>query len=106
MEIDIQPLVFSFLGGLAIFLFGMNFMSDGLKQLGSNKFGEILQRLTKSRFRSIMAGTGITCLIQSSSATSVMVVGFVNAGLLSLTQAMAVVLGADIGRTFTAWSVG
>lgn len=98
-------LCFSFLGGLAIFLFGMNYMSDALKNLGSNKFGEILQHLTKSRFRSIMAGTGITCLIQSSSATSVMVVGFVNAGLLSVAQATAVVLGADIGTTFTAWIV-
>lgn len=105
MNIDIQALLFSFFGGLAVFLFGMNFMSDGLKQLGSNKFAEVLQHLTKSRFRSIMAGTGITCLIQSSSATSVMVVGFVNAGLLSLTQAIAVVLGADIGTTFTAWIV-
>ena len=100
-----QNLLFSFFGGLAIFLFGMNYMSDALKNLGSNKFGEILQHLTKSRFRSIMAGTGITCLIQSSSATSVMVVGFVNAGLLSLGQAIAVVLGADIGTTFTAWIV-
>lgn len=105
MEIDIQSLVFSFLGGLAIFLFGMNFMSDGLKQLGSNKFSEILQHLTKSRLRGILAGTGITCLIQSSSATSVMVVGFVNAGLLNLSQAIAVILGADIGTTFTAWIV-
>jgi phosphate:Na+ symporter len=105
MTIDIQTLIFSFLGGLAIFLFGMNFMSDGLKNLGSNKFGDILQHLTKNRFRSILAGMGITCLIQSSSATSVMVVGFVNAGLLSLSQAIAVVLGADIGTTFTAWIV-
>lgn len=104
-KIEVMPLLFSFFGGLAIFLFGMNFMSDGLKNLGGSKLGEFLQRLTKGKFRSIMVGTGVTCLIQSSSATSVMVVGFVNAGLLSLSQAIAVVLGADIGTTFTAWMV-
>lgn len=105
MEIDITTIVFKFFGGLAIFLYGMNLMSDGLKNLGGSKLGDILQAATKSRFRSIMVGTGITCFIQSSSATSVMVVGFLNAGLLSLTQAIAVVLGADIGTTFTAWMV-
>lgn len=101
----IKDIIFSFCGGLALFLFGMNFMSDGLKNIGSNKFKEILNSLTKNKFRSILIGMGITCLIQSSSATSVMVVGFVNAGLLSLSQAIAVVLGADIGTTFTAWLV-
>ncbi len=104
-DIDFFNILFYFSGGLAIFLFGMNFMSDGLKNLGGSKLGEILQTLTKSRFRSIAVGTGVTCFIQSSSATSVMVVGFVNAGLLSLAQAIAVVLGADIGTTFTGWMV-
>ncbi len=105
MKIDILNLLFTFFGGLAIFLFGMNYMSDALKKIGSSKFRQILQSLTKDRFRSILVGTGITCLIQSSSATSVMVVGFVNAGLLSLGQAIAVVLGADIGTTITGWIV-
>lgn len=102
---DIPNIIFCFCGGLAIFLYGMNFMSDGLKNLGGGKLGEVLQALTKSRLRGIAVGTGVTCFIQSSSATSVMVVGFVNAGLLSLAQAITVVLGADIGTTFTAWMV-
>ncbi len=105
MQISIQAILFSFFGGLALFLFGMNYMSDGLKNIGSNTFREILKSLTKNRYRAILVGAGITCLIQSSSATSVMVVGFVNAGLLVLKQAVAVVLGADIGTTFTAWMV-
>ncbi len=98
-------MTFSFCGGLAIFLFGIGFMSDGLKNIGSNTFRQILKTLTKNRISAIMVGAGITCLVQSSSATSVMVVGFVNAGLLKLTQAIAVVLGADVGTTVTAWLV-
>ncbi len=80
-------------------------MSDGLRNIGSNTFRKILNSLTKNRFRAVLVGTGITCLIQSSSATSVMVIGFVNAGLLALKQAIAVVLGAEIGTTFTAWII-
>jgi phosphate:Na+ symporter len=97
--------IFGTLGGLAIFIFGMNFMSEGLKMLGSESFKRILRSLTKTRGSAILVGIGITCLIQSSSATSVMVVGFANAALLSLSQAIAVVLGADIGTTITAWIV-
>ena len=102
---QIVNIVFSFCGGLAIFLFGIEFMSDGLKNLGSNTFRNILKKLTNKRIKAILVGTGITCLIQSSSATSVMVVGFINAGLLQLSQGMAVVLGADIGTTITSWLV-
>ena len=102
---DIQAFLFAFFGGLALFLFGLNFMSDGLKDIGNNAFRKILQVLTKNKFKAILVGMGITCLIQSSSATSVIVVGFVNAGLLALKQAVAVVLGAEIGTTFTAWIV-
>ena len=102
---DIQTVVFGTVGGLALFLFGMNYMSEGLKLMGADSFKRILQSLTKSRGSAILAGMGITLLIQSSSATSVMVVGFVNAGLLQLSQAVAVVLGADIGTTATAWLV-
>lgn len=105
MQINIQTLIFKFFGGLAIFLYGLNCMSDGLKNIGSNTLRKILNSLTKNRFRGILVGVGITCLIQSSSATSVIVVGFVNAGLLALQQALAVVLGAEIGTTFTAWIV-
>ena len=102
---DIKTMIFSFCGGLAIFLFGIGFMSDGLKNIGSNTFRQILKTLTKNRVSALLVGAGITCLVQSSSATSVMVVGFVNAGLLKLTQAIAVVLGADVGTTITAWLV-
>ena len=102
---QIVNIIFSFCGGLAIFLFGIEFMSDGLKNLGSNTFSNILRKLTDNRIKGILVGTGITCLIQSSSATSVMVVGFINAGILQLTHGMAVVLGADIGTTITSWLV-
>jgi phosphate:Na+ symporter len=102
---QVVNIIFSFCGGLAIFLFGIEFMSDGLKNLGSNTFRNILQKLTDKRIKGILVGTGITCLIQSSSATSVMVVGFINAGLLQLSHGMAVVLGADIGTTITSWVV-
>ena len=80
---DVQAVVFGTLGGLAIFLFGMNYMSDGLKSMGSESFDKILHSLTKSRMTSIFAGAGITCLIQSSSATSVIVVGFIKVDALS-----------------------
>jgi len=102
---DVQGTLFSFFGGLALFLFGMNLMSDGLKKMSSTLFKRILNALTRNRFLGILVGLLITCLIQSSSATSVMVVGFVNASLLTFTQAVAVVLGADIGTTITAWLV-
>ena len=99
---EIRDVVFGFFGGLAIFLFGMNLMSEGLKKMGNVAFKRILNSLTKNRFSAILVGLGITCLIQSSSATSVMAVGLVNAALLDLGQAIAVVLGADIGTTITA----
>jgi len=102
---NIQDTLFGFLGGLAVFLFGMKLMSDGLKKMGSAAFKRVLNTLTKNRFAAIGVGLFITCLIQSSSATSVMVVGFVNAALLPFAQAVAVILGADIGTTITAWLV-
>jgi phosphate:Na+ symporter len=102
---DVQAVLFGTAGGLALFLYGMNYMSEGLKMMNSESFKRVLQSLTNTRGSAIMVGMGVTCLIQSSSATSVMVVGFVNAGLLALSQAIAVVLGADIGTTVTAWIV-
>ena len=102
---DYQLVIFKFFGGLAIFLYGMNLMSDGLKKIGSQSFKRVLQTLTKTRLIAIVVGLVITCSIQSSSATSVMVVGFINAGLLAFEQGVAVVLGADIGTTITAWIV-
>ncbi len=102
---DYQDVIFKFFGGLALFLFGMNLMSEGLKKFGGDSFKKILRSLTKNRLMAIIVGMVITCLIQSSSATSVMVVGFVNAGLMAFEQGVAVVLGADIGTTITAWIV-
>jgi len=105
LAVEIREIVFGFFGGLAIFLFGMNLMSEGLKKMGNVAFKRVLNSLTKNRFTAILVGLGITCLIQSSSATSLMAVGLVNAALLDLGQAIAVVLGADIGTTITAWLV-
>ncbi len=102
---DLQEVLFKFFGGLAVFLYGMNLMSDGLRKIGSESFKKFLQTLTKHRFTAVFVGLIITCAIQSSSATSVMVVGFINAGLLAFEQGVAVVLGADIGTTITAWIV-
>ena len=89
------------IGGLAIFVYGMNLMSDGLQQIAGEKLKSILSLVTKNRFLAILTGTLVTAIIQSSSATSVMTVGFVNAGLLSLVQAIGVIFGANIGTTMT-----
>ena len=100
-----QEVIFGIVGGLAVFVYGMNIMSDGLKNLGSETFKKILNTLTRNRFIALFVGTFITCIIQSSGATSVMVIGFLNAGLLVFEQGVAVMLGADIGTTLTAWIV-
>jgi len=98
-------LVFNLIGGLGLFLFGMHLMSDGLKRAAGDRLRNIIRLLTRNVVSAIFVGCGVTCLIQSSSATSVMVIGFVNAGLLSLRQAIATIMGADIGTTITAWLV-
>lgn len=100
-----MELAFMLIGGLGLFFFGMQFMSEGLKKVAGDRLKNILRMVTKLPIIGILVGTAITCLIQSSSATTVMVVGFVNAGLLALKQAISVVLGANIGTTFTAWLV-
>jgi len=92
-------------GGLGMFLFGMGLMSDSLKKAAGQKLRKLLTALTKHRVIAVLIGASVTCLIQSSSATTVMTVGFVNAGLLTLKQALCVVLGANVGTTFTAWLV-
>lgn len=93
--------IITVVGGLAIFVYGMGLMSDGLEQIAGSRLKTVLSFMTKNRFLSILTGTVITALIQSSSATSVMTVGFVNAGLLTLTQAIGVIFGANIGTTVT-----
>jgi len=97
-----QQLIFGLLGGLGLFLFGMKIMSEGLQKIAGDKMRKILAALTENRLIGTMVGIAVTAIIQSSSATTVMVVGFVNAGLLSLVQSIGVVLGANIGTTITA----
>ena len=98
-------MLFGTVGGLGMFLFGMRLMSDGLKKVAGQKLKNLLGALTRRRVVAVLVGAMVTALIQSSSATTVMTVGFVNAGLLTLKQALSVVLGANIGTTFTAWLV-
>ncbi|MHC4637093.1 MAG: Na/Pi cotransporter family protein [Planctomycetota bacterium] len=101
----LKGMVFEVVGGLGLFLFGMSLMTDGLKKVAGQKLRSLLESLTRHRIIAVLVGALTTCLIQSSSATTVMTVGFVNAGLLSLKQALCVVLGANVGTTFTAWIV-
>lgn len=102
MIIDV---VFKTVGGLGLFLYGMGLMSDGLKKVAGQKLRSLLESLTRRPVVAVFIGALLTCLIQSSSAATVMTVGFVNAGLLTLKNALCVVLGANIGTTFTAWLV-
>lgn len=97
-----QQLIFGLLGGLGMFLFGMKIMSEGLQKIAGDKMRRILAALTSNRVIGALVGIAVTAIIQSSSATTVMVVGFVNAGLLTLVQSIGVVLGANIGTTITA----
>ena len=97
-----QKLIFGLLGGLGLFLFGMKIMSEGLQKVAGDRMRKILAALTTNRFVGTLVGLAVTAIIQSSSATTVMVVGFVNAGLMSLVQSIGVVLGANIGTTVTA----
>lgn len=98
----LQEIIFGVLGGLGLFIYGIMMMSDGLHKAAGEKMKRILHNLTGSPLRGILVGTAITSIIQSSSATTVMVVGFVNAGLMSLIQALGVIFGANIGTTVTA----
>ncbi len=97
-----KDMIFGTVGGLGLFLFGMGFMSEGLKKVAGQKLKELLESLTRHRVIAVIVGALTTALIQSSSATTVMTVGFVNAGLLTLKQALSVVLGANVGTTITA----
>ena len=97
--------VFTLLGALGMFLYGMNLMSSGLQKAAGERLRGFLSAMTSNPFKRVMTGLGITAIIQSSSATTVMVVSFVNAGLLTLVQAIGVIMGANIGTTVTAWLV-
>ena len=100
VNLDISILL-GLLGGLALFLYGMQMMSAGLEAAAGNRMKGILERLTSNRFLGILVGAGITAVIQSSSATTVMVVGFVNSGMMTLKQAVWIIMGANIGTTIT-----
>lgn len=102
---EILFIVLNFAGALAVFLFAMKMMSEGLQKIAGSKMRVVMSRITNNPFRGILTGAGVTIAIQSSSATTVMVVSFVNAGLLSLAGAVAVIMGANIGTTVTAWII-
>ena len=97
--------VFTLLGALGMFLYGMNLMSSGLQKAAGERLRGFLSAMTSNPLKGVLTGMGITAVIQSSSATTVMVVSFVNAGLLTLVQAIGVIMGANIGTTITAWMV-
>ncbi|WP_281677687.1 Na/Pi cotransporter family protein [Eggerthia catenaformis] len=94
--------IINLLGGLGLFLFGMNYMSDGINQVAGSKMKDLLEKLTRNKFKGFLVGVFVTGIIQSSSATTVMLMGFLNAGIMDLAQATGVILGAHIGTTITA----
>ena len=95
--------VLTMVGGLAMFLYGMDAMGDGLSKLSGGKLESVLEKLTSNRLRAVLLGAGVTAVIQSSSATTVMVVGFVNSGIMKLSQAVGIIMGANVGTTMTSW---
>lgn len=103
--LELLEVIFVFAGGLGMFLFGMNMMGDGLQKSAGNKLKRLLGYLTSNRLMAILVGIIVTGIIQSSSATTVMVVGFVNAGIMNLLQATGIIMGANIGTTVTSWLV-
>ncbi|HIX15358.1 MAG TPA: Na/Pi cotransporter family protein [Candidatus Hungatella pullicola] len=105
MSISDLQMLFQFIGGLGMFLYGMDVMADGLQKSAGHRMQQLLGALTSNRLLGVLLGAGITAIIQSSSATTVMVVGFVNAGLMNLQQAVGVIMGANIGTTVTSWIV-
>ncbi|MBO1512303.1 Na/Pi cotransporter family protein [Metabacillus bambusae] len=106
MEIDIQKMIFEFIGGLGIFLFGIKYMGDGLQRSAGDKLRDILDKFTTNPFMGVLAGIIVTVLIQSSSGTTVITVGLVSAGFMTLRQAIGVIMGANIGTTVTAFIIG
>ena len=105
MSMTDVEMLFKFVGGLGMFLYGMHVMAEGLQKTAGGKMKKLLGVLTNNRILAVLVGAAVTAIIQSSSATTVMVVGFVNAGLLNLTQAVGVIMGANIGTTVTGWLV-
>ena len=92
-------------GGLALFMFGMSIMGDSLEKQGGGKLKKILENLTSNPLKGMLLGAAVTAVIQSSSATTVMVVGFVNSGIMKLSQSIGIIMGANIGTTATSWLI-
>lgn len=95
--------ILSLLSGVALFLYGMSIMGDSLKKVAGNKLELILYKLTSTPLKGILLGTAVTAIIQSSSATTVMVVGFVNSGMMKVAQSIGIIMGANIGTSVTGW---
>ena len=100
---EIFSMVLSLLCGVSLFLFGMSLMGDGLKMVAGNKLEAFLYKMTNTPLKGVALGTGVTSVIQSSSATTVMVIGFVNSGMMKLRQAIGIIMGANIGTSITGW---
>lgn len=105
MNTEILKIVLQLLGGLALFIYGMNFMSDGLQKAAGDKMKSILSLLTRNVFIGVLAGAAATAVLQSSGAVTVMVIGFVSAKLMNLKQAISIIMGANIGTCITAHSL-
>ncbi|MFC2946838.1 Na/Pi cotransporter family protein [Virgibacillus sediminis] len=106
MEIDVQTLIFEFIGGLGIFLLGIKYMGEGLQKTAGDRLRDVLDKFTSNPFMGVLAGIVVTILIQSSSGTTVLTIGLVNAGFMSFRQAIGVIMGANIGTTVTAFIIG
>ena len=102
---DTFKIIYTMLGGLGIFFFGMRQMSDSLQQMASDVITKVINSLTSNRLLAVVVGVIVTMIVQSSSVTTVMTVGFVNAGLMQLTQAIGVIFGSNIGTTITGWII-
>ena len=105
MEYNVQDMIFQFIGGLGIFLFGIKYMGDGLQQAAGDRLRDILDRFTTNPLMGVLAGMLVTVLIQSSSGTTALTVGLVSAGFMTLRQAIGVIMGANIGTTVTAFII-
>lgn len=105
-DVSVQEMIFPFIGGLGIFLFGIKYMGDGLQKSAGDKLREILDRFTTNPFMGVLAGIVVTVLIQTSTGTTVLTIGLVNAGFMTLRQAIGVIMGANIGTTVTAFIIG
>lgn len=106
LDLDVQRLIFEFIGGLGIFLFGIKYMGDGLQKSAGDKLRDILDRFTTNPFMGVLAGILVTILLQTSSGTTALTVGLVSAGFMTLRQAIGVIMGANIGTTVTAFIIG